>query len=435
MSWDELVAAALIGTDRRPVGAGAPPGSPPELAAALEHAGRRGPAARRRGGLDRRPPRGRAAAGAGRRASPSPRTRGRMCSPAAAARLAALLEEDEFLVPEWLVRADERGLRVPPELVPDAAGVLHDADVPRWTRVVAAAGPLGGLARRAQPGLERGPHVHRRPGGGLGRGRPLGAPPAARGAPAPGRSRRGAGAARVHVRRRDVGGPRAAAPRARGGALRRRRAVPRGGARRPPQARPRRRRRACSRGSRTRARRSGSRSACSRCSTSQDGRIVVTLPAAESNRAALLTDLLAAAPLKIWDLSHGHAARRRRPRARGPRGLGARRPPAGQPGVGAGARGARRPPARRAGGDRGDAVRTSSSSPRGCRTGTGASRSRARSSTAIRREPEVDARFAGYCLHPAVEPEVETLRELGGRHMWRLCERVATRAAMLRELG
>src|SRR3954451_13344924 len=36
VSWDELVAAALIGTDRRPVPASAPPGSPPELTAALE---------------------------------------------------------------------------------------------------------------------------------------------------------------------------------------------------------------------------------------------------------------------------------------------------------------------------------------------------------------------------------------------------------------
>src|SRR5688572_25922218 len=37
--WDELVAAALIGTDRRPVGTAVPEGSPPGLAAALEGRG------------------------------------------------------------------------------------------------------------------------------------------------------------------------------------------------------------------------------------------------------------------------------------------------------------------------------------------------------------------------------------------------------------
>ena len=37
--WDELVAAALIGTDRRPVGAEVPEGSPAGLSAALEARG------------------------------------------------------------------------------------------------------------------------------------------------------------------------------------------------------------------------------------------------------------------------------------------------------------------------------------------------------------------------------------------------------------
>jgi hypothetical protein len=37
--WDELVAAALIGTDRRPVGAAVPEGSPAGLEAALETRG------------------------------------------------------------------------------------------------------------------------------------------------------------------------------------------------------------------------------------------------------------------------------------------------------------------------------------------------------------------------------------------------------------
>ncbi|MDA0185817.1 hypothetical protein OJ997_36270 [Solirubrobacter phytolaccae] len=39
MSWDELVAAALIGTDRRPVAAAAPPGSPDTLEASLAERG------------------------------------------------------------------------------------------------------------------------------------------------------------------------------------------------------------------------------------------------------------------------------------------------------------------------------------------------------------------------------------------------------------
>jgi hypothetical protein len=46
-----------------------------------------------------------------------------------------------------------------------------------------------------------------------------------------------------------------------------------------------------------------------------------------------------------------------------------------------------------------------------------------------------DYRFAGYRLHPAVEPEAEALRELGGRDLWTLCDLVGIRAAMLRELS
>jgi hypothetical protein len=38
-------------------------------------------------------------------------------------------------------------------------------------------------------------------------------------------------------------------------------------------------------------------------------------------------------------------------------------------------------------------------------------------------------------LHPAVEQEVETLREeAGGADIWELCDTLVTRAAMLREL-
>jgi hypothetical protein len=42
---------------------------------------------------------------------------------------------------------------------------------------------------------------------------------------------------------------------------------------------------------------------------------------------------------------------------------------------------------------------------------------------------------AGYRLHPAVEAQAETLRDLGGADLWELCDVLAIRAAMLRELG
>ena len=54
---------------------------------------------------------------------------------------------------------------------------------------------------------------------------------------------------------------------------------------------------------------------------------------------------------------------------------------------------------------------------------------------AIRRDPVQATSGLGYHMHLAVEPEVETLRDLGGTNVWRLCDLVATRAAMLRELG
>jgi hypothetical protein len=47
----------------------------------------------------------------------------------------------------------------------------------------------------------------------------------------------------------------------------------------------------------------------------------------------------------------------------------------------------------------------------------------------------VDVRFAGHRLDPALEAEADTLRELGGRDLWDLCDTLITRAAMLRELG
>jgi hypothetical protein len=50
-------------------------------------------------------------------------------------------------------------------------------------------------------------------------------------------------------------------------------------------------------------------------------------------------------------------------------------------------------------------------------------------------ERGVDVRFAGHRLDPALEAEADTLREVGGRDLWDLCDTLITRAAMLRELG
>jgi len=158
VSWDELVAAALIGTDRRPVPALLPEGSPPGLEATLAARGAEdrllGAAAawtvaRRAGampgaGIAVGDDRGVAGAAPGVPAAEDARPI------APGARLRALLEGDRpELLPEWLALAAERGLRPPPELVPDLLD--HAADVTSLHAAVgAAAGPLGRwLAERA----------------------------------------------------------------------------------------------------------------------------------------------------------------------------------------------------------------------------------------------------------------------------------------------
>ncbi|RKQ93786.1 hypothetical protein C8N24_3659 [Solirubrobacter pauli] len=140
MSWDELVAAALIGTDRRPVEADAPPGSPEALEATL---GGRGAEDRllvasaawtvaRRAG---------AQAGASRTVEPVAADARPLCSAAAASRLELLLEVRE-LVDEWLGLADRAGVRPPPELAP----ALLDYAEARPERQAAVLGALGALA-------------------------------------------------------------------------------------------------------------------------------------------------------------------------------------------------------------------------------------------------------------------------------------------------
>ena len=138
--WDELVAAALIGTDRRPVGAAAPPGAPDALSAVLA---KRGVEERLLASAAAWTVARRAGARAGERvevtpAADDPRP---LCSPAAAARLRALLEDDDrHLVTQWLELAAERDVRPPPESLPD----LLDWASPEHHRLVGElAGPLG----------------------------------------------------------------------------------------------------------------------------------------------------------------------------------------------------------------------------------------------------------------------------------------------------
>ena len=148
MSWDELVAAALIGTDRRPVEAEAPPGSPDTLEATLAGRGAEDrllaaaaawTVARRAG----------ARAGAVQAVEPAEDDPRPLCSAAAAARLELLLEVRE-LVEAWLSLADGAGVRPPPELVP-ALLDFAEARPERQNAVRDAAGPLGRWLAAREP--------------------------------------------------------------------------------------------------------------------------------------------------------------------------------------------------------------------------------------------------------------------------------------------
>jgi Family of unknown function (DUF5691) len=155
VSWDELVAAALIGTDRRAVPVAVPEGSPPGLEAALGErsaedrllgAAAAWTVARRAGAMPGPAVAVTAAEGDGPVAPAEADER----PLAPGARLRMMLEGDHAsLLAEWLTLVAERGLRPPPELVPDlldhAAG-----DASLHAAVGAAAGPLGyWLAERA----------------------------------------------------------------------------------------------------------------------------------------------------------------------------------------------------------------------------------------------------------------------------------------------
>ncbi|WP_406294082.1 DUF5691 domain-containing protein [Streptomyces sp. NBC_00624] len=143
-AWEELVTSALLGTDRRPLPAGAGPGPITLLDEAALHT------VRRRAGL--RP----ATAAARPRTAPAdPRP---PLPPAARRRLAQLLADRSApsggggrrgaapdlteLIPQWLAAADRRGFRAPASLLPpllDAARARTDLR----PQALAFAGPRG----------------------------------------------------------------------------------------------------------------------------------------------------------------------------------------------------------------------------------------------------------------------------------------------------
>jgi Family of unknown function (DUF5691) len=150
LTWESLVAAALLGTDRRAPEPVVPPGAPAELGAALARrsaeeallgAAAAWAVARRAGAL----------AGAAKPPAPAPEDPRPVCSPAAGRRLAALLAgEHRALLPEWLATAEAAGLRPVPELLP---ALLESAVVRTELRpaVAAAAGPRGAWLAERQP--------------------------------------------------------------------------------------------------------------------------------------------------------------------------------------------------------------------------------------------------------------------------------------------
>ncbi|MFB6710005.1 DUF5691 domain-containing protein [Streptomyces sp. NPDC056333] len=143
-AWEELVTSALLGTDRRPLPAGAGPGPIALLDEAALHT------VRRRAGL--RP------ATAAARPGPAPADPRPPLPPAARRRLAQLLADRSApsggggrrgaapdlteLIPQWLAAADRRGFRAPASLLPpllDAARARTDLR----PQALAFAGPRG----------------------------------------------------------------------------------------------------------------------------------------------------------------------------------------------------------------------------------------------------------------------------------------------------
>jgi hypothetical protein len=141
--WPELVAAALVGTDRRPLPDAGDGGDP--ATTVLDRAAAW--SVYRRAGAPPVP--GIAAP------RPAPDEPHPVAGAAAAARLAGLLDAvweggaRMALVAEWLTVAHERGLRVPPELLPDLLDAARRYDVLRPLVVAAGGGRVAWLAAQS----------------------------------------------------------------------------------------------------------------------------------------------------------------------------------------------------------------------------------------------------------------------------------------------
>ncbi|MGH9270494.1 MAG: hypothetical protein ACRDZ2_04410 [Ilumatobacteraceae bacterium] len=157
--WDDLVTAALLGTDRRD-----PPAPPPgPLADVVDDAVAVTPSARmlvnvgattaaRRGGVRPRP-------ATPLLAGPDPDDRC-LVPPAAARRWRTIVGEWPVLEDEWLATVERRTLRLPPDVL---VGLLrrHQRDAVRSARVMRLGGPLASWLVEQRPELA--PIGRRRP--------------------------------------------------------------------------------------------------------------------------------------------------------------------------------------------------------------------------------------------------------------------------------
>lgn len=155
--WEALVAAAMLGTDRRD-----PPPSPDPIADLVDDALRPTPSERmlaqvaatvavRRAGVLPAPPRPRLAE--------PPHDDRPTCTPAAVDRWHHVTTSWPVLEDEWVLTVLANGWRVAPELVP-ALLVRHRSDPLRRARVELACGPLGEWLAGFVPALvPRGPHA------------------------------------------------------------------------------------------------------------------------------------------------------------------------------------------------------------------------------------------------------------------------------------